>query len=375
MKVYNINEITDSKIMYDRKPPAFMKYIILIVTALIIAGLVWANNSVKTYVVKGQGLVTTDNKSYIMTKTSGEIKEVFIEEGSEVKAGDVLFTMNSMETDLQLDQVNAQIEIYNRRIELLRRAEENATKGTNDFDKNHAEEKEFYNKLTSAYLARKEYEYVKSECTNKDESHDHSEDNDDEEYKNYLDRERQKHYYSTVEEFTNEKVQFEGEIKKLQAQKDALEKSTEQYKVKATKDGVIHIDSSIKPGMVIQGGLLIGSVTGKEDELVVDLMLPSTERPRIHIGNEVELSIGGLNQTEYGTINGEVVTIAEDATIDNEKGDVYFKVKIKPNGTSLEDSKGEKVNLVVGMVAETRVKYEKITYLKYLLELIGIKFN
>ena len=58
MKVYSLNEITDSKVLYDKKPPAFMNYIILIVTALIIGGLIWANKSVKTYVVKGQVLVS-----------------------------------------------------------------------------------------------------------------------------------------------------------------------------------------------------------------------------------------------------------------------------------------------------------------------------
>ena len=42
----------------------------------------------KTYVIKGEGMVVTENKSHIMTKTSGEIKEVFVEEGKEVKAGD-----------------------------------------------------------------------------------------------------------------------------------------------------------------------------------------------------------------------------------------------------------------------------------------------
>ena len=67
MKVYNLNEITDSKILYDRKLPAFMTYIILIVTALIVAGVVWANKSVKTYMVKGQGLVVSENKFHIMT--------------------------------------------------------------------------------------------------------------------------------------------------------------------------------------------------------------------------------------------------------------------------------------------------------------------
>ena len=88
-------------------------------------------------------------------------------------------------------------------------------------------------------------------------------------------------------------------------------------------------------------------------------MLSSSDRPRIHVGDEVALAVGGLLQSEYGTIPGEVISIDEDATIDNENGGAYFKVKVKPERTYLEDSKGEKVNLTIGMVTETRVKYEK----------------
>ena len=70
-----------------------MNYVVLIVTALIVVGLIWANKSVKTYMVKGQGIVITEDKSHIMTKSSGEITEVFIKEGSVVKAGDILLQL------------------------------------------------------------------------------------------------------------------------------------------------------------------------------------------------------------------------------------------------------------------------------------------
>lgn len=370
MKVYNLNEITDSKILYDKKPPAFMNYIILIVTALIVAALIWANKSVKTYVVKGQGLVVSENKSHIMTKTSGEIKDVFISEGSEVKEGDVLFTTNGIESELQLEQINAQINSYSRRIELLSIAEENATNGTNYFDRYNEEESEFYNKLNAAYIARKEF-YVDVQAL-KDQGY---EEKQIEEFSKTQKNKSDEHYFKTISEFTNEKNQYELEASKLIAQKEALEKGKSQYEVVAQKNGVIHLNTPLTSGMVLQGGSLIGTITSKEEELTVETMLPSSDRPRIHVEDEVSLVIGGLLQSEYGTIPGKVISIDEDATIDNEKGNVFFKVKVKPDKTYLEDSKGEKVNLTLGMVAETRVKYEKITYMKYILELIGIKFS
>ena len=228
MKVYNLNEITDSKILYDKKPPAFMKYIILIVTALIVACLIWANKSVKTYMVKGQGIVVSENKSHVMTKGSGEIKEVFVSEGSEVKEGDILFTTNGLESDLQLEQIIAQINTYTRRIELLTLAEENATNGTNKFDPNNEEEIEFYNKLSAAYIARKEFEVNKENLKN--QGYD---DKQIEEYAKTQKNKLNEQYYKTISEFTTEKNQYELELSKLVAQKEALEKGKEQYQVVA----------------------------------------------------------------------------------------------------------------------------------------------
>lgn len=370
MRVYNLNEITDSKVQYDKKPPVLMNYVVLIVTALIVTGLIWANKSVKTYIVKGQGLVVTEEKSHIMTKSSGEIIEVFIKEGSEVKAGDVLFTTNGLETNLQLEQVNSQIETYNNRIKLLKQAEENATNGTNYFNRYDEVESEFYNRLSAAYIARKEFNVDKESLKLQG-----YEDAQIEDYTKQQKIKKDEHYFKTISEFTTEKKQYEVELEKIIAQKEALEKSKEQYSVVAQKDGIVHLSTPLTAGMVIQGGSLIGSITNTEEDLIVETMLPSTDRPRIHVGDEVALAVGGLNQAEYGTIPGKVISIDEDATVDNENGNVYFKVKVKPEKAYLEDSKGERVNLSIGMVTETRVKYEKITYMKYFLELMGVKFS
>ena len=127
-----------------------------------------------------------------MTKGLGEIKDVFIKEGSEVKEGDVLFTTNGLESELQLEQINT----YTRRIELLTLAEENATNGTNKFDPNNEEEIEFYNKLSAAYIARKEFEVNKENLKN--QGYD---DKQIEEYAKTQKNKLNEHYYKTNKNF------------------------------------------------------------------------------------------------------------------------------------------------------------------------------
>ncbi len=152
-------------------------------------------------------------------------------------------------------------------------------------------------------------------------------------------------------------------------------KSTDEYQLYVQRSGIIHLNAPLKKGMVLQGGSLLGSISNTDEDIIVETLIPSSDRPRIHEKDEVSLAVGGLNQAEYGTLNGKVIAIDEDATIDNEKGNILFKVKIKPDKNYLEDKKGEKVNLTLGMVTEARVKYEKITYMKYFMEQIGIKFS
>ena len=114
-------------------------------------------------------------------------------------------------------------------------------------------------------------------------------------------------------------------------------------------------------GMVIQAGALIGSIAPGTDDLIIELNLPSAERAKVKIKDDVEMVVAGLNQSEYGIIEGKVISIAEDAIIDEkESNNIYFKVQIKPKEQFLKDSNNNKVNLSLGMLTEVRIKYEKL---------------
>ena len=355
LRIYNLNEITDSKLLYDKRLPSFMVYIVGIILILLTAFLFWSTKSVKTYVVKGQGLVTTETKSNIMAKVSGEISEVFIEEGKEVNEGDTLISLKPVESKLQLGQVDSQIDVINRRIELITRAERDATNGKNSFSKSDSDEAEFYNKLANIYTKRKEFVVDEEELKSKSATEDQIN-----EYKKVQKIKDDGARYDGIIQFTNEKQQLNFEKSKLEAQKSSLDKATEEFNIVAPKSGKMHLNTPITKGMVLQAGNLIGTMTNNEEKLIVEALIPSNERPRIHVNDEVSLVVGGLNQAEYGTVKGKVSSIDEDATIDNQKGNVFFKVKVAPDKTYLSDKKGEKVNLTLGMVTETRVKYEKM---------------
>ncbi|MEI4618308.1 HlyD family secretion protein, partial [Bacillus cereus] len=371
--IYNLNEITDSRILYDKKPPRFMLYIILIVIIMLIAVITWSMYSIKTYVVKGQGIVTTQNKQHIMSPVSGTVEEIHIEEGKKVNKGDLLLSLKPTQPNLQIEQANKQIAYLNERLKLLNQAQVNVSKETNDFDKKKSTELEFYNKLNVLQMKIKEFEFSKgTEDTLKQQSYTDEQIID---YKNKATNKIEQAKYDTLSEFTKEKKEIEMEINKLEAQKGALVKSLEEYKIFATDEGKFHFDNKITMGMVIQAGSLIGNLAEVGGNLIIEVNVPAAERVKVKVKDDVEMVVAGLNQSEYGTIKGKIISIAEDATIDEKKesNNIYFKVQVKPENNYLTDKNNKKVNLSLGMLTEIRIKYEKISYLKYMAELIGLK--
>ena len=56
-KIYTFNELKESKLIYDRKPPAFGAIMTLLSLIFVAVAITWAVLSPKTYVVKATGIL------------------------------------------------------------------------------------------------------------------------------------------------------------------------------------------------------------------------------------------------------------------------------------------------------------------------------
>ena len=80
--IKNIQEITDSKEMYESKPHRFLSYFIYILLISIILAGVWMYFGEIDVVSKGTGVVRpNENISSVRNKVQGEITASYLEEG------------------------------------------------------------------------------------------------------------------------------------------------------------------------------------------------------------------------------------------------------------------------------------------------------
>ncbi|MFR3144320.1 MAG: HlyD family secretion protein [Eubacterium callanderi] len=372
MKIYHYSDLKDSRIMYDRNPPVLFPIIVLLVLVLVIVLIFLSIRTDKTYVVKGQGMVQSNELRYIMSEFSGEIMNCAIEENKEVQTGEILGVVNSPDLALQKQQIEGQIAITDNRIQLLSRLESNLKYGTNTFDPNDSVEAEFYNRIAVMDSSQAEQQLSIDQINDELMKKQGMTDEQIQQYKDTYLNKQQQIFDQTLAEATKEKAQYQAERDKLQVQSDTLETGKNEYTITAPITGVLHTTIPVADGMVIQAGSAIATLSGK-DNLYFETSISSSDRSKIDIGDPVEIAVNGLLETEFGTLKGKVTDIDADATIQEKDGNIYFKAKVQPDANCLFDKENQPVYLTSGMTAEVRVKYDKISYYNYFLDALGIR--
>ena len=372
----NLSDFSDSRILYEKKLPAFGYMIVLIVSVLLIGVLIWSLITPKIYIVKGSGVIESENKNYIMSSYSGEISEINIENGDYVRKDDLLFTVKSTDLILQQIQIEGKIEIYEKQIEKLKKLQKSIEENTNYFNAENLDDSPYYNQYESykAQIAQsvvdvnayKEYGYSDAQIEVEVKKNEGK---------------ISEIYHSTLRSIGESITNITAELESIKTQGDAIAKGKSEYNITAPTSGVVHMSADYKKGMVIQAGSAIGSIAN-DDAYVIRAYININDMPRVNTGDDVDIAVAGLMESVYGTIPGKLVRIDSDITSQQsnngngqgnfENGGVYFRLDVEPDADYLVSNSGRKYNLSNGTAVETRIKYDEVSYFEYFLESLGI---
>jgi multidrug resistance efflux pump len=374
MDVKKLSELTDSRLLYDKKVPPFGYYLIFVVLLLLLATFIWSFFSIKVFIVKGSGKVESDNKNLIMSAYSGKIKDIFFKNGDYIEKGDTILSIESTDLDLQLIQVNGKIAIFEKQIENLKLLEKSIIDDVNYFSGTNIEDSEYYNQFEAYKSQIKQNEIDVSVY----ESYGYT----DSQIQAEVEKSEGKIseiYYSTLKSISENISNDKAELENLTLQKDAINDGQSDYNLQANENGTIFFTEELKEGMVIQAGNTLGSVAQENGRYQIIAYINANDAPRVNVGDSVDVVVNGLLESVYGTINGELIQIDSDITSGqstNEQGTTstnsYFRVTIQIDNDYLVSKSGRKFNLTNGTTVEIRIKYEEISYFEYLMEALGL---
>lgn len=369
--VKSLDSLKDSRILYDKQPPAFGYFLILIVGVFLCLALVWSVRTPKMYTIQAQGIVTNEEANYVMCTYTGEIDACYMEEGALVDQGDVLFTVKSTDYDLQEEQLIESKTAYETQISQNKLLIQSIKDDTNYFDESNPEDS-LYHSTYEAYKAQVAQNVIDT-STYKIYGYT------DEQIEAELLKNQEKIngiYYSAIQSAESNMEQAEQQIASIDAQLAAVTSGQAAYEVKATASGVLHLLGNYKSGMVVQTTTTVATITPKNARPVIEAYVSTADMARMHEGDTVQIVVDGLSQSVYGTIPGTVTQIDSNVTTQQgEDGNTTqaFRVLISMGVDYLVSQNGDKVDISNGMTAVARIQYDKVTYFNYVLEKLGFK--
>lgn len=371
-KAKTLEELKDRRIMFDKDLPPFGYMLVSIVFVLLVGILIWSLFAHKAYTIKAEGIVTSSESNYVMPSYTGEIKESFMEEGKLVSEGDVLFTVKSTDYDLQEEQLVSSKENYEKQVKQYDKLIQSIKEDENLFDAGNDEDTLYYSTFES-YKAQ----VTQSEVdTTTYKAYGYT----DEQIEAELVKAQGKKseiYYSALQSAENAKKEINNQLESVKSQLSAVGNGKEEYEVRATSTGRLHLLSDYKKGMVVQTASPVATITPEKADTIIEAYVSTADMARMQEEDEVQIEVNGLSQTIYGNIEGTVQRIDSNVTtMESENGNTQmFKIRILPDSDYLVSRSGEKVNLANGMTVEARIVYDKLTYFDYLLEKMGVKYR
>lgn len=370
-QIKTIEQLKDSRILFDKEPPAFGYILILIGEVFFILAIIWGAVTPKVYTIQAQGTVTSENANYVMSTYTGQIKDFNLKEGELVEKADVLFTVTSTDYDLQEEQLLRTKKAYEQQAAQYELLVKSIKDNTNYFDETKPEDSLYYSTYES-YKSKVEQSKVDTST-----------------YKAYgytdaqIEAELVKNqskieelYHTEIKTAESALQQAALQVASIEAQLCALTSGRDAYEVKATATGVVHLMVEYKEGMVVQTGSAVATIAEENSQRIIEAFVSAADMARMEEGDKVQITVEGLAQSVYGSISGTVKQIDSNVTTQQSqdgKTNQVFKVLIEMHQDYMVSRKGKKVDIKNGMSVVARINYDEISYLNYILEKLGFK--
>jgi hemolysin D len=177
----------------------------------------------------------------------------------------------------------------------------------------------------------------------------------------------------------NERVEAEGQYRKLEQDWVKQEHKTGLLELKAPQAGIVKDLATHTAGTVVSPGTVLLSIVPEHEPLVAEIMVKNDDVGFVYVHQKVKVKLAPYPFQKYGMLDGEVVRIQADSD-DGVQPQAREPSKEKPQtprsvykaivalGSQVLEAEGQQLRLVPGMLVVAEINQGDRTVLKYLLE-------
>lgn len=157
-----------------------------------------------------------------------------------------------------------------------------------------------------------------------------------------------------------------AELDKLNESKNIDKGRIRRALIKSPISGIIKKMHHNTLGGVVKPGGVILEIVPTEEHLIVDTKIEPSKIAFIYTDQSAVVRFSAYDFATYGALNGQVVSISADTTIDEIDKKHYYTVKIKTEKNYLDKDK-KQLPIKIGMVATVDIMNGKQSIMDYIL--------
>lgn len=162
-----------------------------------------------------------------------------------------------------------------------------------------------------------------------------------------------------------ELAQVQATISELRKESVAAVDQNDRTVIRAPQEGIVDKLQTRTLGSVVRAGETLMEIVPLRDRLVVRAHVKLTDIDKVSQGQSARLRFTALNARTTPELEGTVVQVAADRTVDTVTNNAFYPVTIAISDEELR--KLDKARISVGMPVETFIQTEQRTILQYII--------
>lgn len=120
-------------------------------------------------------------------------------------------------------------------------------------------------------------------------------------------------------------------------------------------------------GASIGAGQPIVEVVPSADALTVEAMVSPKDIASVRLGQRAKVNITAYESGIYGGMDGRVVTISPDATVEERTGESHYTVRVRADAQNFRGPSGQRLVIGPGMTADVNLIGDKRSVMAYIM--------
>jgi HlyD family secretion protein/epimerase transport system membrane fusion protein len=171
---------------------------------------------------------------------------------------------------------------------------------------------------------------------------------------------------SFQEEVTRSIQETQNSVRELQERVVANNDIVRHMEVRAPVSGTVVGLTVFTSGGVVQAGRTLMQIVPRGDVLLIEAQIAAQDIEVVHEGQQAMIRFPALPQRTIPTLTGTVLHVSADRLTDERSGMPFYKVRVRPDEASL--LKIAERRLVPGMPAEITIATGQRTAARYLID-------